>query len=61
MVNKPFRSARDPKLSDLDVAKGKNALDILTEHWDTYMTESDWIWLADHGINAVRIPVCALD
>ena len=29
----------------------------LHEHWDTWITEEDFAWIADHGFNAVRIPV----
>ena len=29
----------------------------LREHWDTWITEADFEWIADHGFNAVRIPV----
>ena len=52
----PFRNARPPAQSDLDVAKGEGAKGILEQHWDTWITEDDW--LAEKGINTVRIPVC---
>jgi glucan 1,3-beta-glucosidase len=29
----------------------------LQEHWQTFITEEDFAWLANVGINAVRIPV----
>lgn len=29
----------------------------LREHWDTFITEEDFAWIASHGLNAVRIPV----
>ncbi len=29
----------------------------LREHWDTWITEEDFAWIAAHGFNAVRIPV----
>ena len=29
----------------------------LREHWDTWITESDFAWITAHGFNAVRIPV----
>jgi len=29
----------------------------LKQHWHTFITEDDFIWLANTGINAVRIPV----
>ena len=53
----PFREAEAPAQSDLDVAKGANAKEILERHWDTWITEADWAWLAEKGINTVRIPV----
>ena len=31
--------------------------DRLREHWDTWIAEEDFAWIADHGFNAVRIPV----
>ena len=29
----------------------------LREHWDTFITEEDFAWIAAHGFNTVRIPV----
>lgn len=29
----------------------------LTSHRDTFITEEDFAWLADHGVEAVRLPV----
>ena len=29
----------------------------LREHWDTWITETDFKWISEHGFNAVRIPV----
>ena len=29
----------------------------LREHWDTWIAEADFEWIAAHGFNAVRIPV----
>lgn len=29
----------------------------LRNHWDTWITEADFEWIAEHGFNAVRIPV----
>lgn len=31
--------------------------DRLQKHRDTYITKADFVWLADHGINAVRLPI----
>lgn len=55
----PFRSAIGHAQSDLDVARGPNAQQVLEQHWDTWITESDWTWIADKGLNSVRIPVRA--
>ncbi|KAG8905061.1 Glucan 1,3-beta-glucosidase 3 [Tulasnella sp. 403] len=57
IVHRAFRSASGMRASDLDVARGKNAQCILEEHWDTFMIDDDWIWLSQHGINTVRIPI----
>ncbi|KAI5122109.1 hypothetical protein M0805_002231 [Coniferiporia weirii] len=53
----PFRLAQQPAQSDYDVAKGQNAKEILEKHWDCWISEEDWQWLSEHGINTVRIPV----
>lgn len=39
------------------MARGPNAKQTLENHWDTWITDADWVWLAQHGINTVRIPV----
>jgi aryl-phospho-beta-D-glucosidase BglC (GH1 family) len=43
--------------SDLDVARAPEAKQILERHWDAWMVEEDWIYLASKGINTVRIPI----
>jgi glucan 1,3-beta-glucosidase len=53
----PFKSAVGSGQSDLDVAKGSNAKQVLEDHWDSWITPSDFEWLAARGINTVRIPV----
>ncbi|KAI0338056.1 glycoside hydrolase [Trametopsis cervina] len=53
----PFRSAVDPAQSDLDVARGSHAQQILEQHWDSWITEDDWAWIADKGLNSARIPI----
>jgi len=53
----PFRSAVQPAQSDLDVALGKDAKYILEDHWNNWITETDWKWIKERGFNAVRIPV----
>ncbi|CAA7270598.1 unnamed protein product [Cyclocybe aegerita] len=57
ICDRPFSCARPPAQSDLDVARGTNAKDILETHWDTWIGDDDWKWIADRGINAVRIPI----
>ncbi|PCH35019.1 glycoside hydrolase family 5 protein [Wolfiporia cocos MD-104 SS10] len=53
----PFRAADSPAQSDLDVVRGTNAKAILEQHWDTWITQDDWEWIAQRGINTVRIPI----
>ena len=57
IADRPFREASPPGQSDLDVARGPRARDILQDHWRNWIVESDWAWLAETGINTVRIPV----
>ncbi|KAF8995741.1 glycoside hydrolase superfamily [Cyathus striatus] len=53
----PFRCAAEPGQSDLDVARGKDAKSILEHHWDSWITEGDWRWIKERGLNSVRIPI----
>ncbi len=39
------------------VELGTQAAPCLTAHWDTFVTREDFAWLAQVGINAVRIPI----
>ncbi|MFU8789185.1 MAG: glycoside hydrolase family 5 protein [Methylobacter sp.] len=39
------------------VELGAKAESTLKKHWNTFITHDDFIWLADVGINAVRIPL----
>jgi glucan 1,3-beta-glucosidase len=34
-----------------------NAEEVLQNHWETFITEDDFIWLAEHNINFVRLPI----
>ncbi|WVO13319.1 hypothetical protein L204_100933 [Cryptococcus depauperatus] len=52
-----FQQARHPGQSDFDVASGENAKRILEEHWDTWITEQDFQWIASKGFNSVRLPI----
>lgn len=36
---------------------GSAAAEKLRQHWNTFITREDFAWLAERGINAVRIPV----
>jgi glucan 1,3-beta-glucosidase len=53
----PFRFAKTPAQSDLDVARGSKAKEVLENHWDSWIVEDDWKWIKERGINTVRIPV----
>ncbi|KAJ7578976.1 glycoside hydrolase family 5 protein [Mycena floridula] len=62
----PFRSAASPAQSDLDVARGQDSKSILEQHMDSWITETDFAWIAQRGLNSVRIPIgyyhlCGLD
>jgi len=57
ITDSPFQHASQPAQSDLDVARGTNAKQILEKHWDTWITQEDWAWIAGRGINTLRIPV----
>ncbi|RXW13139.1 hypothetical protein EST38_g12715 [Candolleomyces aberdarensis] len=46
-----------PASSDLDVAKGTNAKQLLEKHWDTWITQREWNWMASVGVNSVRLPI----
>jgi glucan 1,3-beta-glucosidase len=39
------------------VELGADAETRLKQHWDTFITREDFAWLANAGINAVRLPV----
>ncbi|KAG6899493.1 hypothetical protein C0993_009715 [Termitomyces sp. T159_Od127] len=56
-----FRCADGKKLSELDIASGwgskKSARSLLERHWDTFITRSDFEYLASIGINTVRLPI----
>lgn len=53
----PFQGAASPGKSDHDIARGPNGRSILEAHWDAWVREDDWKWIAERGLNAVRIPV----
>ncbi|KAB5592354.1 hypothetical protein CTheo_4178 [Ceratobasidium theobromae] len=43
--------------SDLHIAQGSNAKEVMEHHWDTWITEEDWGAIQAQGFNTVRIPV----
>jgi len=59
MVPSLFSCAAAPAISEYDVATGWNgqAKQVLEKHWDTFITETDFAWLASLGINTVRLPL----
>jgi glucan 1,3-beta-glucosidase len=61
MVPSLFKCASGHKLSELDVASGWNSITaaraLLERHWDTFITQADFDYLANIGINTVRLPI----
>ncbi|KAI0035415.1 glycoside hydrolase [Vararia minispora EC-137] len=57
LTDVPYRNAVPPAESDHDVARGLDAKSTLEQHWDTWIVEEDWKWIAEHGFNSVRIPI----
>ncbi|KAL0947037.1 hypothetical protein HGRIS_013179 [Hohenbuehelia grisea] len=56
-----FVCAAGKRISELDVASGWGSTDsaraLLERHWDTFITQSDFDYLARIGINTVRLPL----
>lgn len=59
MVPSLFKCAASPAISEYDVASGwgGQAKSVLEKHWDSFITEADFAWLASVGINTVRLPL----
>lgn len=61
MTPSVFACASGQQLSELDIATGWNSIDnarmVLEHHWDTWITASDFEYLASIGINTVRLPI----
>ena len=59
MVPSLFACAAQPAVSELDVANGwgGSARALLERHWDTWITEKDFQWMASIGINTIRLPL----
>ncbi|KAJ3796718.1 glycoside hydrolase [Lentinula aff. detonsa] len=58
MVPSVFECAAEPRIAEVDIANGGcNPQAILEEHWDTFITQQDFSYLASIGINTVRLPI----
>lgn len=61
MTPSVFSCASGKRISELDIASGwgshDNARAVLERHWDTFITQSDFQYLANIGINTVRLPI----
>ncbi|KAI0273567.1 glycoside hydrolase superfamily [Gloeopeniophorella convolvens] len=61
MTPSPFKCADGEQISELDIASGwgsvEGARSALERHWDTFITEADFGYLAGVGINTVRLPI----
>jgi len=59
MVPSLFTCAAQPAVSELDVANGwgGSARALLERHWDMWITEKDFQWMASIGVNTVRLPL----
>ncbi|KAI0647228.1 glycoside hydrolase [Trametes meyenii] len=56
-----FTCAAGDKISELDIASGWGSIGgaraVLEHHWDTFITATDFQYLAGIGINTVRLPI----
>jgi aryl-phospho-beta-D-glucosidase BglC (GH1 family) len=56
-----FECASGKQISELDIASGwgstESARAVLERHWDTFVDQSDFEYLASIGINTVRLPI----
>ncbi|KDR81860.1 hypothetical protein GALMADRAFT_240110 [Galerina marginata CBS 339.88] len=61
MTPSVFECAYGTKGAEIDIAKGwgsvNSARAVLERHWDTFIQESDFAYLASIGINTVRLPI----
>ena len=61
MVPSLFKCAAGNKQAEYDIASGWGGVDsarqVLERHWDEWITESDFAYLASIGINTVRLPI----
>ncbi len=56
-----FTCASGPQSAEIDIATGwgnsSTAQAVLERHWDTFINQSDFQYLASIGINTVRLPI----
>lgn len=61
MTPSVFTCASNPQIAEIDIAFGYNstlnARSVLERHWDTFVNQSDFDYLASLGINTVRLPI----
>ncbi|KAK0210638.1 glycoside hydrolase [Desarmillaria ectypa] len=61
MTPSVFRQASGKQISEYDIASGcdsiADAQSLLEQHWDTFITEDDFEYMANLGINTVRLPI----
>lgn len=61
MTPSVFACAAGQQAAELDIATGwgssKSARAVLERHWDTFIKQSDFEFLASIGINTVRLPI----
>ena len=61
MVPSLFTCASGPRSAEIDVASGWGSVDnaraVLERHWDTFINQTDFDYLANVGINTVRLPI----
>ncbi|KAK0459612.1 glycoside hydrolase superfamily [Desarmillaria tabescens] len=61
MTPSVFEQASGKQISEYDIASGCDSLadaqSLLEQHWDTFITEDDFEYIASLGINTVRLPI----
>ncbi|KAI0950502.1 hypothetical protein AcV7_008947, partial [Taiwanofungus camphoratus] len=61
MTPSVFTCASGKQISELDIASGwgatVSARAVLEQHWDTFINQTDFEYLASIGINTVRLPI----
>ena len=61
MTPSVFACAAGGQISEIDIANGWGSHDgaraVLEQHWDTFINETDFQYLASIGINTVRLPI----